>query len=420
MLIHDMKKTVAIILAGGQGSRLSPLTANRAKPAVPFGGKYRIIDFALSNCLHSDIRRILVLTQYKAHSLLKHLRNGWSVLTPEMGEYITAIPAQMKHGKHWYQGTADAVSQNIDLLRWNDAKYILVLSGDHIYRMDYAAMLKHHISLGAEASIASIPVAREEAGEFGVMDIDADMTVTGFTEKPEDPAAMLGEPGQSMVSMGIYIFNKDVLIKRLEADCKNSHSSHDFGHDIIPSWLDSGKVIAYRFGGPEGRVSEDRYWRDVGTIDAYFDANMDLLQSMPPLNLYQQDWPVRTYSDQHAPCRTGPSAQGVPERLENVMLNGGSLVIGATVRHSILSSHVHVEAGAEIDHSIIFSDVHIGEGARLHRCIIDKHVRIPAGESIGFDHAKDAARFTVTESGITVVPAGYCFDTVGRDDVCAH
>ncbi|MDQ6999229.1 MAG: glucose-1-phosphate adenylyltransferase [Mariprofundus sp.] len=404
-----MKNTMAIVLAGGTGSRLAPLTQHRAKPAVHFGGKYRIIDFTLSNCLHSDIRRILVLTQYRSHSMHKHLRNGWNILTPEMGEFITAIPAQMKHGNHWYEGTADAVYQNIDLLRWNSAKYIIILSGDHIYRMDYAAMLKHHIEQSAEVSIACKKVPRQQASEFGVVDIDEKMNITAFTEKPEQPVSAPDDPGQSLISMGIYIFNKKKLITRLEADRDITDSRHDFGHDIIPAWIEHGRVNAYLFDNVIGRVSSDNYWRDVGTLDAYFEANMDLLKTNPPLNLYQSDWPIRTYNAQHPPSRTGPSDTGINEQLNNVIMCSGSLIIGATIKDSILAAEVQVEAGAIIESSIIFSDVHIAEGVKLRRCIVDKHVKIPAGEQIGFDRQRDSSRFTVTESGITVIPAGYRF-----------
>lgn len=411
MLTNVMNKTLAIILAGGAGTRLSPLTRRRAKPAVPFGGKYRIIDFTLSNCLHSDIRRILVLTQYRSHSTFKHLRDGWGVLAPEIGEFITAIPAQMKDGNHWYQGTADAVCQNLDILRWDDAKYIIVLSGDHIYRMDYAAMVRHHIEHEAEATIACLTVPREQASEFGVVNVDTAMKVTAFDEKPEHPAGLPSAPEQSLVSMGIYVFNKEKLIERLEADNCQHQSRHDFGHDIIPYWIQSGNVHAYLFGGNSGRVHSDKYWRDVGTLDAYFEANMDLLKPVPPLNLYQKDWPIRTYNSQQPPCRTGPSASGINESLQNVIMHSGSYVIGASIRHSILGSKVYVEPEAEIEDSILFGDIRVGEGSKLRRCIIDKHIDIPAGESIGFDRAKDEQRFTVTDSGITVVPIGYQFTT---------
>ncbi|WP_201265600.1 glucose-1-phosphate adenylyltransferase [Mariprofundus sp. EBB-1] len=404
-----MKNTMAIVLAGGTGSRLAPLTQHRAKPAVHFGGKYRIIDFTLSNCLHSDIRRILVLTQYRSHSMHKHLRNGWNILTPEMGEYITAIPAQMKHGNHWYEGTADAVYQNIDLLRWNSAKYIIILSGDHIYRMDYAAMLKDHIEQDAEVSIACKRVPRQQASEFGVVDVDEKLNISAFTEKPEHPTSVPDDPTQSLISMGIYIFNKKNLIERLEADRDVANSKHDFGHDIIPAWIEHGHVNAYLFDNVMGRVSSDNYWRDVGTLDAYFEANMDLLKNVPPLNLHQSDWAIRTYNAQHPPCRTGPSDTGINELLNNVIMCSGSLIIGATIKDSILAAEVQVEAGAIIESSIIFSDVHIAEGVKLRRCIVDKHVRIPAGEQIGFNRQRDSARFTVTESGITVIPAGYRF-----------
>ncbi|MDQ6992157.1 MAG: glucose-1-phosphate adenylyltransferase [Mariprofundus sp.] len=409
MRTNDMKRTVAIVLAGGSGSRLSPLTLHRAKPAVHFGGKYRIIDFTLSNCLHSDIRRILVLTQYCSHSMLKHLRDGWSILAPEMNEYITTVPAQMKHGNHWYKGTADAVFQNIDLLRWSDAKYIAVLSGDHIYRMDYAVMLKYHIERGAEATVACTTVAREVASGFGVVGVDASMQINAFDEKPAEPNVMPGSPDQSLVSMGIYIFNKNRLIEMLEADQANFNSTHDFGSDVIPAWLGQGKVMAFMFGEECGRVSQDRYWRDVGTIDSFYAANMDLLEPIPKLNLYQEDWSVRTYNDQHPPCRTGASASGRHEKLDNVIMNGGSLVIGASVKHSILSSYVFIDEEAEVEDCIVFGDVRIGKGVKLRRCIVDKHVTIPDGEVIGFDRVKDSTRFTVSESGITIIPVGYCF-----------
>ncbi|MDX8406967.1 MAG: glucose-1-phosphate adenylyltransferase [Mariprofundaceae bacterium] len=405
-----MKKTVAVVLAGGSGTRLYPLTDHRAKPAVPIGGKYRIIDFTLSTCLHSDIRRILVLTQYRSHSLLKHLRNGWSVLSPEMGEYITAIPAQMKGGEHWYQGTADAVFQNIDLLQWNNAKYVIVLSGDHVYRMDYAAMLRQHIARGAEATIACIPVPLNQGHSFGVVEINEAQSITGFAEKPEHPRCMHGRPDQCLASMGIYIFDKETLIRHLIEDQNIPDSSHDFGADVLPRWAGSGRVYAYLFGGSSGRVADDNYWHDVGTLDAYFEANMDLLKPVPPLNLYQEDWPIRTYSGQHPPCRTGPSGSGSQEDLSNVIMGSGSTVIGASVHHSILSNFVHVAPLASVEDSVIFSDVRVGEGACLKHCIIDKHVEIPAHERIGFDPVADRQRFTVSDGGVTVVPMGYCFN----------
>jgi len=410
VLATEMKKTLAVVLAGGSGTRLYPLTDHRAKPAVPIGGKYRIIDFTLSNCLHSDIRRILVLTQYRAHSLLKHLRNGWSVLSPEMGEYITAIPAQMKGGEHWYQGTADAVFQNIDLLQWNDAKYVIVLSGDHVYRMDYAAMLHQHIARKAEATIACIPVSLNQGRDFGVVEINESQSITGFAEKPEHPRCMHGKPDHCLASMGIYIFDKETLIRHLIEDQNIPDSCHDFGADILPRWASSGRVYAYLFGSSSGRVSDDNYWHDVGTLDAYYEANMDLLKPLPPLNLYQKDWPIRTYSGQQPPCRTGPSASGRKEELSNVIMGSGSTVIGASVQHSILSHFVHVAPQAVVEDSIIFSDVRVGEGACIKRCIIDKHVEIPAHERIGFDPEVDRQRFTISDSGVTVIPMGYRFN----------
>lgn len=411
------ENTICIILAGGIGSRLHPLTAERAKPAVPFGGRYRIIDFTLSNCLHSGLRRILVLTQYKSHSLQKHLRDGWSIYNAELGEYITPVPPQMRTGESWYSGTADAIYQNLYLLERSGAEYALILSGDHIYRMDYAAMLQHHRDSGAESTVACLTVGREQAGSFGIITVDEEDQILSFQEKPEDPQSIPGDPAHVLASMGVYVFSMARLVELLQEDHKRE-SGHDFGKDILPSLVATHSVRAYRFGGPSGRVTADRYWRDVGTIDAYYDANMDLLHPLPQIDLYQGDWPIRTYEGQHPPARSVPGRSGREAEIVNCMLASGTLVIGGTLRHTILFPNVRVEEGAVVENSLLFEGVTVGDGARLQRCIIDKHVTIPAGERIGFDRARDADRFTVSDNGIVVVPQGYKFaaaaGTVGQ------
>lgn len=406
-----LDKTLAIILAGGAGSRLHPLTADRAKPSVPFGGNYRIIDFTLTNCLHSGLRRVLVLTQYKSHSLQKHLRDGWAIFNPELSEFITAVPPQMRTGESWYSGTADAIRQNMFLLERSNASYVLILSGDHIYRMDYAAMLQFHRDHGAGLTIACMPVPLASAGSFGVMSVDATNRIREFHEKPENPKTLPNDPHHSLASMGIYIFSMDLLCQALHADHALAQSSHDFGKDIIPRLIQSHNVYAYEFGGESGRVTPDRYWRDVGTIDSYYSANMDLLAPVPPLNLYQPDWPIRTYHSQNPPARMSPGANGHEGLLVNSLLGSGTIVSGGTVKHSILFPQVQVHEKAVVEDSILFDGVQVGAGAHLNRCIVDKNVRIPPCERIGFDPNADAARFVVSESGVTVVPKGYCFPT---------
>ena len=404
-----LEKTLSIILAGGIGSRLHPLTAERAKPAVPFGGRYRIIDFTLSNCLHSGLRRILVLTQYKSHSLQKHLRDGWSVYNPELEEYITPVPPQMRTGESWYSGTADAIYQNLYLLERSGAEYALILSGDHIYRMDYAAMLQHHHDSGAEVTVACLTVGLEHSKSFGVMTVDESDHIVSFHEKPENPQSIPGDSRHILASMGVYVFSMNFLAKLLHDD-HNRDSSHDFGKDILPSIVGTHRVVAYRFGGTSGRVTADRYWRDVGTIDAYYEANMDLLEPLPAIDLYQGDWPIRTYEGQHPPARSVHGKSGREAEIVNCMLASGTLVVGGTLRHSILFPNVRVEEGALVEHSLLFPGVTVGEGAQLRRCIIDKEVFIPGGEWIGFDRPRDMERFTVSDCGVVVIPKGYRFD----------
>ena len=402
-------KTLSIILAGGVGTRLHPLTADRAKPGVPFGGKYRIIDFTLSNCLHSGMRRVLVMTQYKSHSLQKHLRDGWSIFNPELHEYITMIPPQMRKGDSWYVGTADAIHQNLYLLERSGAEHVLILSGDHIYRMDYLAMLTAHQERGADCTVACMEVPLADATGFGVVSVDEQDWISAFIEKSPTPKPMPNDPHHALASMGIYVFSLPLLCSILEADHHDPRSSHDFGKDILPQLIATHRVSAYRFGGPAGRVSQDRYWRDVGTIDAFFEANMDLLQPRPPINLYQPNWPIRTYEPQVPPARMIPGPTGQQGELVNSMLASGVIIEGGLVRHSILSANVYVGEGADVDRSMLFEGVSVGAGARLQNCIIDKYVKIPPGTQIGFDRQQDAQRFTVSERGVVVVPKKYQF-----------
>jgi glucose-1-phosphate adenylyltransferase len=404
-----MQNTLTIILAGGAGSRLHPLTAERAKPAVPFGGKYRIIDFVLANCLHSGMRNVLVLTQYKSHSLHKHLRDGWSIFNPELGEYITTIPPQMRNGENWYAGTADAIYQNMFLLQRSHADNVLVLSGDHIYRMDYAAMLTFHRQVDADATIACMKVRRGEAGAFGILGVDDSMHIIAFEEKPQQPKTIPGDAEHCLASMGIYIFSMNLLQEILQADHADNESGHDFGHDILPNLIHSRRLCAYQFGESTGRVTPDNYWRDVGTIDSFYEANMDLLEPVPALNLYQDDWPIRTYQSQPPPARTVPGASGSEGVSINSIIAGGTVITGGSVQHSILFPGVHVGDEAVVRDAILFNGVKVGNNAQLRNCIIDKDVYVPVGESIGLDLNRDRERFTVSPGGIVVVPKHYRF-----------
>ena len=405
-----MDDTICVVLAGGVGSRLKPLTDDRAKPAVPFGGKYRIIDFTLSNCLHSRIRRVLVLTQYKSHSLQKHLRDGWSIFNPEVGEYVTPVPPQMRTGDSWYSGTADAIYQNLYLLERSRAKRVLILSGDHIYRMDYAAMLKNHRKTKADMSVACMEVTLDEARGFGVMSVNEEGCVREFAEKPAAPTPVPDNPDYALASMGIYVFDTELLCEELKRDHADPTSSKDFGKDILPRLIKTHRVVGYRFGGEYGRVTPDKYWRDVGTLDAYYDANMDLLEPCPPLDLYQQAWPIRTYNRQNPPARVVPG-NGNSGEMHNSLIGSGSLIAGGSVTDSVLSSRVRVEAGATVESSILLDGVTVRAGAKLRRCIVDKHVEIPANSVIGFDPVADQQRFHQSENGVIVIGKDFDFST---------
>jgi len=406
-----LEETLTFILAGGEGSRLQPLTSDRAKPAVPFGGKYRIIDFTLANCLHSGLRRILVLTQYKSHSLQKHLRDGWSVFNPELGEYITTIPAQMRRGAGWYDGTADAIYQNLYLMERSGAKYVLILSGDHIYRMDYESLLQSHLETSADATIACMEVDIDKASDFGVMKINENNQITDFHEKPDDPEPLTDNQDHALVSMGIYLFSIDLLKEILEKDAVDDLSSHDFGKDVLPGLIKDNAVYAYRFGGSEGRVSQDHYWKDVGTIDSYYDANMDLLKTIPPLNLYQDDWPIRTYQSQTPPARTVPGESGTEGIFINSIVAGGTIIAGGNISHSVIFKNVFVDDDAFVENSLLFDGVYIGKNAKINNCIIDKHVSVPDGEVIGYDPEDDRKRFHVSEKGIVVISKSHTFSS---------
>lgn len=396
-----MNKVVTMLLAGGRGERLYPLTRDRAKPAVPFGAIYRIIDFTLSNCINSEIRRIYVLTQYKSTSLHRHIQFGWSILSPTLGEFIEVIPAQQRIDEHWYQGTADAIFQNLYTLQNEKPDLVLILSGDHIYKMDYRKMIAFHMDRKADLTIAAIRMDRSLSREFGVIEVDQAWKIIGFQEKPETPKTIPGDPEGILASMGIYVFNTEILVRRLIEDAR-SDSSHDFGKDIIPSMIDKDRVFAFDFR--EGDCGKEGYWRDVGTIDAYYEANMDLVSVTPKLNLYDPEWPIFTYQPPYPPAKTVLLEEGRIGTALNSILSHGSIISGGSVKRSVLSPKVMVHSYAEIEDSILLSGVDVGRYAKIRRAIIDKEVQIPEGMRIGYDLDEDAKRFTVTASGIVVIP----------------
>ena len=399
------RRAIALVLAGGRGSRLHNLTDRRAKPAVYFGGKFRIIDFALSNCLNSGIRRIGVITQYKSHSLLRHLQRGWAFLKNEMNEFVDLLPAQQRVDEEsWYRGTADAVSQNRDILDSYNAEYVVVLAGDHIYKMNYALMLADHVELGAECTVGCIEVPRAEASAFGVMHIDDSRRILDFVEKPADPPAMPGRPDHALASMGIYIFNASYLYRALELDMINPNSNHDFGKDIIPRMVKDGVAAAHPFdiSCVGTRAGEAAYWRDVGTIDAYWDANIDLTATDPMLNLYDTHWPVWTYQPQLPPAKFVHNADDRRGMAIESLVSGGCIVSGSALR-SVLFSQVRVHSYSSVNWSVLLPGVEVGRGARLTRVVADRGCHIPDGMVIGEDPVADAARFDRSESGVTLV-----------------
>ncbi len=402
-----MKNVLTLILAGGKGTRLEPLTRERAKPAVPFGGEYRIIDFTLSNCINSNLRRILLLTQYRAASLDRHIGLGWNFLHRPLDEFIEILSPQQRIDDQWYQGTADAVYQNIYTIEQHAADYILILAGDHIYKMDYSDMIRAHIESESVATIACLPVPLSECDQFGVIEADADMRITGFREKPATTNPMPGDPHNFLASMGIYVFNRDYLLNRLCEDATDRNSAHDFGKNIIPAMIKQHPVLAYPFR--DRNTGKTNYWRDVGTLDAYYEANMDLVSIKPELDLYDRSWPIHTYSPPLPPVKTVFSDFTGPEprvgRATGSMVCSGSIISGGAVDRSILGHSVRVNSWAEVEESILLQGVQVGRRAKIRRAIIDKNVRVPEGVDIGFDRATDLANgLTVTESGLVIVP----------------
>lgn len=402
-IIHN---AVAFILAGGVGGRLHPLTRDRAKPAVPFGGQYRVIDFTLSNCVNSGIRQIFVLSQYKSYSLVEHIRDAWSILNPEMGEFVSHLSPQMRVGDDWYRGTADAVYQNLYHLEKIDTDYVVILSGDHIYKMDYRHFIRYHHAKRADLTIAAVETDIRNASRFGIIEAMQDGSVTGFEEKPRNPRPVPGHPEKAFISMGIYIFRKDTLIDILNKDAGRD-SSHDFGKDIIPLLYSTGKVFVYRFG-TKGGSKDAGYWRDIGTIDAYWQANMDLASVNPLFNLYDRNWPIRTYPGQYPPAKTvfADEESGRAGRALDSIICGGVVISGGKVVQSVLSPNVRINSYAEVSESILFHNVVVGMRAKVKRAIIDKGVRIPPGMRIGYDIEKDKEQFYVSDDGIVVIPKG--------------
>jgi glucose-1-phosphate adenylyltransferase len=396
------RQTLALVLAGGRGSRLHDLTRWRAKPAVPFGGKFRIIDFPLSNCINSGIGQVGVITQYKSHSLIRHIQRGWGFLRGELDEFVELLPAQQRIETSWYEGTADAVLQNLDIIRSHEPEYVLILAGDHVYKMDYGTMLAAHVESGADITVGCIEVPREEASAFGVMSVDDELQITRFVEKPENPEAIPGQPDKSLASMGIYVFSTQVLFDELMRDhARESQSSHDFGKDVIPSVIARRRVIAFPFRDP--RQDKPAYWRDVGTIDSLWRANLELIGISPELNLYDSHWPIWTYQEQLPPAKFVFDDENRRGMAVDSMVAGGCIVSGAVVRHSLLFSQVHIQSFSEVADSVIYPDVQIGQNCRIHRALIDRGCRIPDGTHVGIDPEEDRKRFHVSPSGVVLI-----------------
>ena len=402
------RKALTFIMAGGKGERLFPLTRDRTKPAVPFGGIYRIIDFTLSNCINSGLRKIYVLTQYKSASLQRHIRLGWNILPSELGQFIELLPAQQRIGDTWYLGTADAIFQNIYTLEMDKPDEVLILAGDHIYKMNYYTLLDFHREAEADLTVGVVEMSKDKAGHLGVVEVDSMGRVTGFQEKPAKPKTIPHNPERIYGSMGIYVFKLTVLEQELQEDAKDNHSTHDFGKDIIPQMLKKGlKVVAFNFIGENKK--EAQYWRDIGTIDAYYEANMDLVQVNPTFNLYDKEWPIRTFQEQFPPLKTVHSGDVVSGRVGlalDSLISGGCVVSGGRVQRSILSPNVRINSYSEVYDSILMEGVNVGRYAKIKKAIIDKDVNIPQGAVIGYDLEEDKKKFHLTESGIVVVAKG--------------
>ena len=400
----DLDDILVILLAGGAGERLYPLTKERAKPAVYFGGPYRIIDFTLSNCINSGLRRIFIATQYKSLSLNRHIRMGWNVVSEELGEFIEILPPQKRVGEHWYLGTADAVFQNLYSIERESPSHVIVLSADHVYKMDYSKMLRSHLERNADVTLAAIEVPLVDSNRFGIVSIDQSDRVIGFDEKPVHPTPVPGSPDVALASMGIYIFKADVLVRALEDDAIRPDSQHDFGRNIIPSLFDTAPVYAYRFYDENKKAS--KYWRDIGTLDAYFEASMDLCHVNPDFNLYDPEWPLRTYQPQAPPAKFVFAEEGrrCGQALDSV-ISGGCIISGSRIAGSILCPNVRVHSFCEIQQSILMPGVRVGRHARIRRAIIDRDVLVPRGALIGFDEEEDRRRHSVTDGGVVVVTA---------------
>jgi len=396
------RETLVCLLAGGAGERLFPLTRDRAKPAVPFGGIYRIIDLTLSNCINSDLRRIFVLTQYKALSLNRHIREGWSILASELGEFVQVLPPMMRVSDYWYRGTADAIFQNLYSVGAEPCKFVLILAGDHVYKMNYQLMLQQHVDSGADVTVGAIEFDRAEASRFGVMELDGNSRVLGWQEKPAEPKPAARNPSKCHISMGIYCFNRDFLMETVIRDAEDANSSHDFGRDILPRLIEKHRVFAYNF--IDENMKEAKYWRDIGTLEAYYEANMDLIAVTPIFNLYDARWPIRTYQRQYPPAKFVFAQEG---RRMGIAVDSivamGSIISGGRVTNCVVSPDVRVNSYTEIENSILFSHVNIGRYSRIRRAIIDRHIHMPEHTEIGFDPEEDRKKYHVTETGIVVV-----------------
>jgi glucose-1-phosphate adenylyltransferase len=395
------RNTLALILAGGRGSRLKHMTKWRSKPAVPFGGKFRIVDFPLSNCINSGIRRVGVLTQYKAHSLILHIQRGWGFLRGEFGEFVELLPAQQRIESSWYEGTADAVYQNLDILRNHNPDYVLILAGDHIYKMDYGPMIAEHVETGADMTVGCLTVDLEMAKGFGVMSVDDKNQVTQFAEKPENPDPIPGRDDLALASMGIYVFNRKFLFEQLIRDADTPNSSHDFGKDIIPKVIQNYRVMAYPF--TDTTSGKQAYWRDVGTVDAFWAANLELIGVTPPLNLYDRSWPIWTYQEQLPPAKFVFDDDNRRGMAVDSMVSGGCVISGSKVKNCLLFSNVRLNSYSNLEDSVVLPDVNIGRNCRISRAVIDRGCKIPEGTVIGEDPAADAERFYVSEGGIVLV-----------------